>query len=385
LGYNKLVAIGTAVGIVAAQSIGEPGTQLTMRTFHTGGVAGVSDITQGLPRVEEIFEVRPPKRKAFMTDVAGLVSLEEGQKMIQDEDGNLILKGVAGQKIVKIKHDGLEEDVYKLPKKLKGDSKKKKTSQVRLLVKDGDKIKRNDVLLVSEKGEEIKASRAGLVKIGDQAIKVIVEVENVKEFIIPKGYVVWVKDGQMVEKGDQLTEGSLDLKQLYRLKGGQAVQNYILKAVQYIYSSQGQKLNDKHVELIIRQMFSRIYIKDAGGTNLLPGEIVEKAVFEEENERALKNKQAPAVGEILLQGISKTALSTESFLSAASFQETQKVLTNAAVTGKIDYLRGLKENVIIGRLIPAGTGYQVYRKDKSREAGASHYQPEEEAIEPTEE
>jgi len=362
LGYNKPVEMGTAVGIIAAQSIGEPGTQLTMRTFHTGGVAGVSDITQGLPRVEEIFETRPPKHKAFITDVAGMISIEEGQKTIQDEKGNLILKGVAGQKIIKVHYEDIEEDTYKLPRDLRGNLKSKKAKS-KLKVKDGDKIKRNGIIIVLETGQEVKVKRGGLVKIEDEKIiKIVVNAAKAKEYVIPRGFVVWVKDGQMVEKGDQLTEGSLDLKQLYRLKGQEATQKYILKEIQYIYSSQGQKLNDKHIELITRQMFSRVYIKDAGDTSLLPGDIIERAVFEEENKRIVKNKQGPATGEVLLQGISKTALSTDSFLSAASFQETQKVLTNAAVTGKIDYLRGLKENVIIGRLIPAGTGFEAYKK-----------------------
>ena len=361
LGANKMVEPGTAVGIIAAQSIGEPGTQLTMRTFHTGGVAGVSDITQGLPRVEEIFEVRPPKRKAFVTDVAGMVSIEEGQKSIQDEHGNLILKGVAGQKIIKIRYDDIEEDEYKLPKDLRSTAKAKKPKSV-MKVKEGDKVKKNEVLVMLENDNEVKAKRAGFVKIDDKKITIVVEAEKDEEYVIPKGYIVWVKDGQMVERGDQLTEGSLDLKQLYRLKGQEAVQKYILKEIQYIYSSQGQKLNDKHVEIIIRQLFSRVYVKDAGGTNLLPGDIVEIGVFMGENEKAEKDKKEVAKGEILLQGISKTALSTESFLSSASFQETQRVLTTAAVTGKVDYLRGLKENVIIGRLIPAGTGYKANQK-----------------------
>lgn len=184
------------------------------------------------------------------------------------------------------------------------------------------------------------------------------EAEKVKEYIIPPGYVLWIKDGDTVERGDQLTEGDLDLHQLFSLKGKEAVQKYLAKEIQHIYTSQGQKLNDKHIEVIVRQMFSRVYIKESGDTDLLPGEIVEKSQLEEANKLAKENKLKPAEGEELLLGISKVSLSTESFLSAASFQETARVLINAAITGKVDRLEGLKENVIIGRLIPAGTGFK---------------------------
>jgi len=182
-----------------------------------------------------------------------------------------------------------------------------------------------------------------------------------KEYIIPPGYVLFVKSGDEVTAGQQLTEGDLDLHQLYRLRGKEAVQKYILKDVQAIYTSQGQKLNDKHVEVIIRQMFSRVLVRDAGDTELLPGEIIEKAQYIEENEAAKAKGGKEAAVEELFLGITKVALSTQSFLSAASFQETARVLINAAVTGKIDHLEGLKENVIIGRLIPAGTGFGVKR------------------------
>ena len=286
LGYNKPVALGVAVGIIAAQSIGEPGTQLTMRTFHTGGVAGL-DITQGLPRVEELFEVRSPKKKAFMTDIAGVVSIETGERMVETA-GKQIIVGQAGQKVLRV------------------------TSA------DGT---------------------------------------TTREHVIPPGYVLWVKSGDQVEVGQQLTEGALDPRELYELRGRPAVEDYLLREVQGIYSSQGQKLNDKHIETIVRQLFSRVLVKDPGDTDLLPGEIVEKAEIEEENDKVGK-KGAKATAQELLLGITKVSLSTRSFLSAASFQETARVLINAAVTGKVDRLEGLKENVIIGRLIPAGTGFQ---------------------------
>ncbi len=292
LASNEPAAPGTAVGIIAAQSIGEPGTQLTMRTFHTGGVAGSSDITQGLPRVEELFEARNPKHKAIITEQSGQVSVEDAEgRVIESPSGRRVFEGRRGQKIVKVHF----------------------------------KDENNE--------------------------------DGLMEYIIPIGMKLHVKDGDLVVAGDALTEGYLDLKQLFALKDRVSVQRYILQEIQGIYSSQGQKLNDKHLEVIIRQMFSRVLVTDPGDTDLLPGEVVEKAQYEQANAEIEKG-QKPAEVEELLLGISRVALSTQSFLSSASFQETAKVLINAAVTGKIDYLEGLKENVIIGRKIPAGTGFE---------------------------
>ena len=362
LAYNKLVKLGTAVGIIAAQSIGEPGTQLTMRTFHTGGVAGQGDITQGLPRVEEIFEARPPKRKAFIADVAGKVKIETLQRTIVSEAGEMIV-GNPQAKILKIYYLGNEIDKYYFTEVLKETSqelamlgKKVKNLTVKVLVKDGVEVSRNDDLFIV--GEKIfKAKRAGKVKIEEKYLKVIVETEKIEEYIVPKGFAIWVKEGDQVKVGDQLTEGSLDLHQLYKLRGRLEAQKYIIKEIQYVYSSQGQPLNDKHIEIIARQMFARIYIEEAGDSDLLPGEIIEKAVFAITNKEMKKQGKKSAHGQELLLGITKASLTTNSFLSAASFQETARVLIEAAVTGKIDYLEGLKENVIIGRPIPAGTGF----------------------------
>jgi DNA-directed RNA polymerase subunit beta' len=345
LGYNEPANLGTAVGIIAAQSIGEPGTQLTMRTFHTGGVAG-SDITQGLPRVEELFEARPPKRKAIMAEAEGVITITEAPRKIEDEKGNVLLSTAYGQKIIKIKYDDIEEDIYPF-----------KGEKVALKVKEGDKVQKDEVLFKSGK-KEVKAKRDGVVKVTEKTVKVLANVEKEGEYLIPPGYRIWVNNGDFVKKGDQLTEGSLDLQQLYKLKGRDEVKKYIVKEIQYIYSSQGQKLNEKHIEVIIKQLFSRCLVKDAGDTNLLPGEIVEIAELEEANAEIRKGKGKEAIGEELFLGITKVSLSTRSFLSAASFQETSRVLINAAVTGKIDTLDGLKENVIIGRLIPAGTGFK---------------------------
>jgi len=361
LGHNHPVELGTSVGIIAAQSIGEPGTQLTMRTFHTGGVAGQEDITQGLPRVEEIFEARPPKRKAYISDVAGAVEIETAQRTIEDQKGKLTVTNPQA-KIIKIKYIGTETDRYyfhEISKESKG--KNSDAAKLEILVKDGDKVKEGQALFKAGKAS-IAAKRGGTAKLESKMAKISVECEKVKEYIVPRGFNIWVKDGDYVEKGDQLTEGSLELQQLYKLKGKLETQKYIIKEIQYVYSSQGQPLNDKHIDIIAKQMFSRIYINDAGNTDLLPGEIIEKAVFEQVNEKARSQKLKEAKGELLLLGITKSSLTTNSFLSAASFQNTASVLIDAALNGKIDYLEGLKENVIIGRLIPAGTGYKSGKK-----------------------
>jgi len=282
LGRNKLVNLGEAVGIVTAQAIGEPATQLTLRTFHIGGVAGGDDITQGLPRVEEIFEARIPKGKASMSEINGNVVNIENNK---------------GQKIITI--EGWQEPIKK----------------------------------------------------GDQRKKVS------KEYIVASRVGVWVKKNDSVVKGQQLCEGPIELKELFKLAGQEAVQRYVLKGVQKVYSTQGGGLNDKHIEVIIRQMFSRIKVNDSGETNLLEGAIVEKDIFRQTNEKAKKDGKKPCIGEPMILGITKVALSTESFLSSASFQETVRILIESAVQGKIDPLRGLKENVILGKLIPVGTGF----------------------------
>ncbi len=281
LGTNKLVEFGTAVGIITAQSIGEPGTQLTLRTFHTGGVAGGRDMTQGLPRVEELFEARDPKGKAEISDL----------------DGH----------ILKIEEKGREKVVK---------------------IMQAQKDKRKKAVF--------------------------------KEYTIPNSFALWVEEGQAIEKGQQLCEGHVDLKKLFKLCGQEAVQNYITREIQAIYSAEGASISDKYIEIIIKQMFSRIKIINSGNTDLLADSIVERNIFENTN-KSLRKNQKPAKGEVLLLGITKVSLSTESWLSAASFQQTRKVLIEAATSGKKDILKGLKENVIIGKLIPAGTGFKEKR------------------------
>ncbi|KKQ27833.1 MAG: DNA-directed RNA polymerase subunit beta' [Candidatus Magasanikbacteria bacterium GW2011_GWC2_37_14] len=348
LGYNRLVEKGIAVGTIAAQSIGEPGTQLTMRTFHLGGVAGGGDITQGLPRVEELFEARPPKRQSVLTEVSGTVEIEDADgKVITGPTGRKIFEGRRGQKIIKVHFEGTEEAKFKV------------NAQDDLQVKDGDKVKKDDVLLVrGSSGEEIKASYPGTVAINGKELLLTFEGKQTKEYIVPLGYKIWVKNGDQIQKGDQITEGAVNLQELYELRGKPAVERYVLSEIKAIYASQGQRLNDKHVEIIIKQMFSRVYVEDPGDTELLPGETVEKAQVMVANEQMRKEGKKEASGRELFLGVSKVSLSTQSFLSSASFQETARVLINAAITGKVDYLNGLKENVIIGRLIPAGTGYK---------------------------
>ena len=336
LGFNKLVELGTAVGIIAAQSIGEPGTQLTMRTFHTGGVAG-QDITQGLPRVEELFEARPIKSPAIIAGESGEITVTK------DEENNTSTITIVG--------DLTEEQIYKI----------KKSKKVLFKVKDGDQVKADQVL-VTEGLKEVKAKFAGTIKLDDKELRLTSDKGKGQEYSVSSGQLIIVKNGDKVAIGDQLTDGAIDLHQLFHLKDLEAVQRYIIRDIQFIYSSQGQKLNDKHIELVVNQMFSRVYIKESGDTTFLSGEIIEKRrVLKAHKDQKGTSKQ-PAVYEQLLLGITKASLSIESFLSAASFQETARVLIDAAVSGKVDTLRGLKENVIIGKLIPAGTGFRAEKE-----------------------
>ncbi len=344
---NHPVKFGTAVGIIAAQSIGEPGTQLTMRTFHSGGVAGL-DITQGLPRVEELFEARTPKRRAITTDVAGKVTIEEVErKVVEASSGKKILETFPGQKLVRVSYKENQTETLKLGK---GD---------KLEIKDGANAAPGQVVITKKNGTQLATEHGGIIEAGEKSVKITRETDAVKEYVIPPGYVLFVKNGDEVTAGDALTEGDLDLHELFGFKGRDAVQRYLLHEVQSIYTSQGQRLNDKHIETIIRQMFGRVTVTESGDTDLLPGEVVERAEFDDANAAAKKAKGNPAEGSEMFMGITKISLSTRSWLSAASFQETAKVLINASLTGKTDPLEGLKENVIIGRLIPAGTGYNA--------------------------
>ena len=272
---GQAVQVGEAVGIIAAQSIGEPGTQLTMRTFHTGGVAG-GDITQGLPRVEELFEARKPKGLAIITEFAGKAEIKDTKK------------------------------------------------------------KREIVVTNEETGES-------------------------KAYLIPYGSRIKIQDGVTLEAGDELTEGSVNPHDILKIKGVRAVQDYMIQEVQRVYRLQGVEINDKHIEVIVRQMLRKIRIEESGDTEFLSGTSVDVLDFNEVNEQLIAEGKEPAVGKQVMLGITKASLATNSFLSAASFQETTKVLTEAAINGKVDPLIGLKENVLIGKLIPAGTGMKRYR------------------------
>ncbi len=281
LATGSYVNIGEAVGIIAAQAIGEPGTQLTMRTFHTGGVASAEDITQGLPRVEELFEARKPKGLAVISEISGRVHLDESKK-------------------------------------------------------------RREAVVSNDEGES-------------------------EIYLIPFGSKLKVQEGQTIEAGDELTEGSVNPHDILKIKGVKGVEAYLLREVQSVYRLQGVEISDKHIEIIIRQMLRKVQIEDAGDTTMLPGELVDIFRFEEENEKVVENDGQPAIAKRKLLGITKAALATDSFLSAASFQETTRVLTEAAIKGKVDPLLGLKENVIIGKLIPAGIGLKRYRNVTVRE------------------
>ena len=354
LATGKVVEIGEAVGVIAAQSIGEPGTQLTMRTFHTGGVAG-TDITQGLPRVEELFEARIPKGKAVISEIDGEVEVEKTE---------------AGLRKIKIN----QRDIYDTSYELKN---KKVLPMIELgaAVAEGAELARGK----AGDGEEIvvKARHAGTVTEVKGEIKVRTIDEESREYSIPHGARIKVKDGDMVKAGDQLTEGSISPQELLVILGREAVQRYLVEEVQRVYRGQGVDINDKHIEVIVRQMMRKVRIESAGDTQLLPGDIVSVFEYEEANRETLAEGGEPAIAETVLLGLIKAALNTASWLSAASFQETTRVLTEAAIAGKVDRLRGLKENVIIGKLIPAGTGLDYYKKLREEQAKYLGQQPAE--------
>src|SRR5438874_986837 len=337
LATGKLVEIGEAVGVIAAQSIGEPGTQLTMRTFHTGGVAG-TDITQGLPRVEELFEARIPKGKAIISEIDGEVE---------------IIRTDTARKI-KV----TSRDVYDIPYILA--DKMQPLIESGATVQEGQEIARG----ASEDGQEkVVTSRAsGVARVERNQIVIRSMDEEWREYAIPHGSRVNVQGGQKIKAGQQITEGSISPQELLHILGREAVQTYLVEEVQKVYRSQGVDINDKHIEVIIRQMMRKVRVDTAGDTDLLPGEIVSQWEYEEANAKVLAEGGDPSVAQTVLLGLIKAALNTASWLSAASFQETTRVLTEAAISGKVDRLRGLKENVIIGKLIPAGTGLDYYQK-----------------------
>ena len=340
LATGKLVDIGEAVGIIAAQSIGEPGTQLTLRTFHTGGVASADDITQGLPRVQEIFEARSPKGKALLAEIDGTVEI------IREDDTRKL----------RIVSSEVYTDEQTLPKHFTP------------IVADGAEVAENQIIAESNNvnlgGSPIVARLTGRVHFDTANAKVIVVQEDREEheMAVPATARLRVENGQRVMAGTMLSEGSADPQELLDLQGREAVERYLVNEAQKVYRSQGVTISDKHVEIITRQMLRRVRIDEPGDSGMLPGELLEATEFRHINESVVSQGGEPATASTVLLGITKASLTTDSFLSAASFQDTTRVLTEAAITGRVDYLRGLKENVVIGKLIPAGTGIEKRRQ-----------------------
>ena len=336
LATGQLVGIGEAVGIIAAQSIGEPGTQLTLRTFHTGGVAAAEDITQGLPRIQEIFEARSPKNKAILAEI----------------DGTLRIERTEDTRTIHIDADSVFSDDQTVPE------------DYRILVESGDEVYQNQELAASNRtdvGEQpLRARMAGIVTLNGNVVSVRTppSADDHRSYLLPHAARLrpGIQDGVHVSAGAQLTEGAIDPQELLLIQGREMVQTYLTNEAQKVYRDQGVPINDKHVEVIVRQMLRRVRIEDPGDTEMLPSELVDSVELMQINQAVLAQGGEPALGTTVLLGLIKASLSTDSFLSAASFQETTRVLTEAAITGKVDYLRGLKENVVIGKLIPAGTG-----------------------------
>jgi DNA-directed RNA polymerase subunit beta' len=332
LGRGMLVEIGSAVGIVAAQSIGEPGTQLTLRTFHTGGVAAGGDITTGLPRVEELFEARKtPKGEAVVTEIGGVIHVEQSDRY-------------SDLRVVRVEHSEMISNEYPIP------------ADWKIAVEDGFEVSLGDVIAFLEEATVV-AETAGKARVEDNKVILSYEQREEAQYEIPSSARLLVREGDHVEPGMPLTEGSMNPHQILRIQGREACQLYLLSEVQQVYRSQGQNINDKHFEVIIHKMMSKVQITRPGDTEFLPGDLVDRLELRHVNERLLSEGKRPAKSMELLLGITKASLSTESFLSAASFQHTIKVLAGAAISSSEDPLFGLKENVIIGKLIPAGTGF----------------------------
>ncbi|MSR85694.1 DNA-directed RNA polymerase subunit beta', partial [Candidatus Uhrbacteria bacterium] len=332
LGTNRIATIGTAVGIIAAQSIGEPGTQLTMRTFHMGGVAEGQDITQGLSRVEELFEARAPKLPAILSEIDGVAKIHRKGNQVE----------------VEITSNG--PIIFDYPLEVSFEPS----------VKVGESVAEKQMIAKSGQFKNVvRAEYSGKVeKIENGIISIRTNISIEKIYKIPFGKIIRIKNGQQVTRGMALTSGHLNLRELMRLTDMYTVQRYIVEEVQNIYESQGQNINDKHIEIIARQMLSKARITDPGDANFLPGEIVNVISMEKANKKLTSQKKKTIRLERLLLGLTRIALYTDSWLSAASFQETIRVLVEAGTTRKLDELQGLKENVIIGRLIPAGEHYR---------------------------
>jgi DNA-directed RNA polymerase subunit beta' len=353
LARGEPVELGTAVGIVAAQSIGEPGTQLTLRTFHTGGTASTAgDITQGLPRVEELFEARQrPKGEAVITEIGGIAEV----------------RVVDGVRHVFVTERKLVDEFYEVP------------DGWTIKVEDQQEVEKGSALAEKE-DEVIAAQTGGRVVIDENGLRVVWESVDERDYEIPAGVRLLVTEGQTVQAGEQLTEGSSNPHRILEILGADAVTDYLLREMQMVYRPQGQNIHDKHFEAIIRKMLSKVIVTASGDTDMLPGELVEIASFQARNSEIVEEGGQPAQAEQVLLGITKAALNTDSFLSASSFQHTIKVLAGAAIAGKEDALYGLKENVIIGKLIPAGTGFNTYLDQDLAEEELVEGEIQEEAV-----
>jgi DNA-directed RNA polymerase subunit beta' len=388
LARGGTIEVGEAVGIIAAQSIGEPGTQLTLRTFHTGGVAGASDITHGLPRVQELFESRIPKGEAIISDIDGRFEhhQQDGVRVLKVinsevltdeypiprnyrilvEDEQSIVDGDAiaqyGQKTITANNPGRvfveKPAVLVKPRGSSPPVEYELPANYRPLVEDGQKVSRGDAL-AQFGARQITTERAGKVTVRPRATIIVRrERRDEREYEIATTARLRVEPGSLVRAGDQLTAGSINPNRLLQIKGREATQLYLLSEIQSVYRSQGVNISDKHIEVIIRQMINKVRVARSGDTELLPGELVNRLAFQDINEEVTQAGGQRATARPELLGITKAALNTESFLSASSFQHTINVLAGAAIEGKVDGLYGLKENVIIGKLIPAGTGYR---------------------------
>ena len=345
LAANALVIPGAAVGIIAAQSIGEPGTQLTMRTFHTGGIAGAQgDITQGLPRVEELFESRVPKDKAEISEIDGVVEI------VKDENSSV--------RTVRVVSTNVFFDEYQLPA----------GSQV--LVNDQDRVHKDQViaLMPAEDGNQpvpVMARTEGEVQINeDGLLSIRFEERDERSYSIPASRNIAVTQGQKIQAGTAITAGQRDPQDVLRIQGREAVQMYLVKEVQRVYRNTGVYINDKHIEVIIRQMLRRVKVDEPGDTEMLPNDLVDRFVYADTNAHVLAEGGEPATAQTVLLGVTKASLNTDSWLAAASFQETTRVLTEAAIEAETDHLVGLKEIVIIGKLIPAGSGFVQRRREQ---------------------
>jgi len=334
LATGKVVDFGVAVGVIAAQAIGEPGTQLTMKTFHLGGVTG-EDITSGLPRVEELFEARRPKYEAPIAEISGIA------KVSKSRDGN----------VIDIVSDDEMSEELTVPEGYE------------MVVKDGDLVKAKKAVAVAKERKAIRTTIAGIVSIKKNKVSVVSKDKISVSYVVSPAMTLLLKNNEKVEKGMVLADGHLNLSTLLAVCGKQATIKYIIREAKSIYMSQGQSINDKHLETIIRQNISKLRILDENDTTFVPGQVVDQLELDAENAKAEKAKKTPAKAEPIIMGITRVALKTDSFLSAASFQETTGVLINAAIRGAVDDLRGLKENVIIGKLIPAGTGLKKDKKE----------------------